>query len=166
MTASGAIGEAFYKDPERRALYLRVLEETGEKTLARHEAGVSVKVISWLRGKDPEFHDAEHEALRMYRAKHIASEIHRRAVVGTVREIYYNGVVVGHERVYSDALLKFHAQRHIAEYRDRLRVDQNTTTKHVVSLEQIEASLSPESRADLRRILEREAARAEESSPE
>lgn len=130
--------------PERRATYLSVLQATGEKVLARAEVGVHGWTVSKLRESDPKFREAEEEAMRLYRAG-IAEEIHRRAIDGVKEPIYWQGKVVGWIVRYSDTLLKFHAKRHIPEYRDSLKIDQKTAVSGSVDLRDLR-DLPPEER--------------------
>lgn len=138
---------------KRRERYLAVLEETGIKVVARREVGVSDTTVRNHRQRTEGFREAEEEALRMYRAG-IEREIHRRGIDGVDEPIYWQGAVVGWVKRYSDRLLELHAKRHIPEYRTQVKVDQ-TNVNAELPLKDL-ARLSPESRRELRSILERE----------
>lgn len=159
---AGVNGTAF--TAPRKERYCEVLLETGEHVLARKEVGVSRATVNNHRRKYPEFAEREEEALRLYRAS-LSKEIHRRGVEGVVKDIYWQGQVVGQEIVYSDRLLLEHARRHMPEYRERLSVDQKTEHSGFVGLGALQ-ELSPESQDDLRRILQREAKRNAEEQPD
>ena len=62
--------------------------------------------------------------------------------------------VVGWVRKYSDRLLIEQAKKHDKRYNHTQRIEQQLTVENKPSLEL--EKLSPESRADLRKILERE----------
>jgi len=108
---------------KRQQLYLDAIEEHGEPALARQEVGFTYETIRQHRLKNPEFAEAEEEALRIYRAK-LAKEVHRRGVEGVQEPIYWNGMVVGWITKYSDRLLELHIKRHNPEYRDKFTVKQ------------------------------------------
>ena len=151
--ASGCNGTEFLGNPERVTLYLNVLEETGEHVIARREVGVSHATVNAARKKDKDFFEAEAEALRVYRAK-LAMEINRRGFKGWDEPVYYLGKEVGYVRKYSDRLAELHIKRHCPEYRDRVQVDQ-TNVNADLPMKDL-SKLSKESRADLRKILQRE----------
>lgn len=146
--------------PWKSKIYLDVLRETGEAALARQEAGCCYNTVINARRRTKGFRDAEEEALRAYRAT-IGREIHRRGVEGVDKPIYHLGQVVGWVKDYSDRLLIEHARRHIKEYREKISIDQKTQGSLTVDLADLK-QLSPESRDDLERILERERDRGEE----
>lgn len=153
-TSGGIFTEA------KRKTYLDVLRETGEAALARDEVGVCHTTVANARRKVADFRPLEEESLRQYRAK-IGAEIHRRGITGVKEPVYHLGKVVGWILKYSDRLLIEHARRHVEEYREKIKVDQTTTGTLAVGLADLKA-LSPESREDLRRILEREGGGEEE----
>lgn len=78
-------------------------------------------IANW-RKDDPEFDAEVARALKDY-CERIEREIHRRAIVGTQKPIFYQGVQCGSVREYSDRMLELLAKRHIPEYRDRHQVD-------------------------------------------
>jgi len=151
--------------PERKNRYLKVLEETGERALARADIGISSTTVFEHRSKDPAFRDAEDETLRKHAAVY-STEMKRRAVEGYQEPVYGSKgagmgmAVVGWVTRYSDRLLLELARRYEPEYTPRTKIESvSTVTQDSLGLQ----DLSPESRADLRRILEREAARKAES---
>lgn len=160
MSYSGKSPRPF--DAEAQERYCAILRETGEEIIGRVEVGVSRSTLQHLRKTNEEFAELERDALRVYRAK-LAQEIYRRGFSGVQEAIYYKGTVVGHKVVYSDALLLEHVRRHDKRYAARSRVD----SKSEVSVRQVDLSpelarLSPEDRATIRAILERNLAKAQD----
>ncbi|MCY2961816.1 MAG: hypothetical protein NTY35_16790 [Planctomycetota bacterium] len=113
-----------------------------------------------LRDREAEFAAQVEEAMEHARAE-VEMELHRRSVEGIDEPVYgTNGVQIGSRKRYSDKLLALRAQSMMPErYASRTvaQIEQTTTIKTRPSLGLDE--LSPESRADLRRILERELGR-------
>jgi hypothetical protein len=147
---SGTVSSRF--TPKRRQHYLDVLQETGEPALARQEVGFTYETIRQHRLKNPDFEEAEEEALRIYRAK-LAQEVHRRGVEGVQEPIYWNGMVVGWVTKYSDRLLELHIKRHNPEYRDKFTVKQEHSG--AVGLLTDLSGLPKEIRDDLEVVLEK-----------
>lgn len=147
--------------PERKKRYLAVLEKTGERVLARADVGVGKTTVYEHRANDEAFRDAEDEALRMHAAVY-STEMKRRAVEGYQEPVYGSkgpreGMsVIGWITKYSDRLLLELARRYEPEYTPKTKIE---STSHVTQDSLGLEDLSPESREDLRRILEREAAR-------
>lgn len=161
-TSPGVLGTRF--DAKRKAVYLRELERTGEAAEARRIAGgVSSQTVSRHRKSDADFAAAEVESMERYAAG-LGMEIHRRGYVGVEEPVFYKGEKVATVTRYSDALALAHARRHIPEYRDKVTVDQTTRLEGspLAALAGDLASLQPESRDLLRKILEVEAAKAQE----
>lgn len=72
----------------------------------------------------PSFNQEVEDALDEYRAT-IQMEIHRRAVEGVNKGIYYNGNRVDTEKVYSDNLLAKIADTHLNEYKEAKQKESN-----------------------------------------
>ena len=154
----------------RKNHFIRILKETGEPALAAADVGVALRTAQRHRGSDELFRDAWDEALRQHAAIY-AMEMKRRGVDGWDEPVFGSqgagaGVgIVGWVKKYSDRLLIEQARKHDPEgYTPRSKVEATTTVETKgLSLDQ----LSPESRADLRRIIERELeAQAEQEDPE
>lgn len=142
------MGKTF--DTAAKSQFIENLMETGEPKLAAQACGFSMATCQRHAQKDEEFAQAGFEALQAYRAS-ISAEIHRRAVKGVEEPVFQGGELVGHKRKYSDALLLAHAKRHMPnEYGDKKTITHN----HTQSLDA--ASLTPESRELLRKLLELE----------
>lgn len=145
----------------RKNRYLEIIREVGEEPLARAEVGVSYHTVNDHKKKDPIFKDAIDEAFRQH-ASIYSKEMIRRGVVGVDEPVFGSGgkdagtIIVGTIRRYSDKLLMEQAKRFQKEYTPRQVVESTIKAAGPPSLG-LEA-LSPESRADLRRILEREEA--------
>ena len=154
-----------YFDSERKRRYVEILAETGEPAAARREVGVSISTIDNHRKSDLGFKEAEEEAMSFYRAS-LGKEIHRRGFVGVEEPVFFMGQECGRIRKYSDSLAALHAKRHVPEYRDRSTVDQNVNDSRSAPPVDF-ATLTPESRELLRRIVEIEAkAKAKEVANE
>lgn len=116
------------------------------------------------RRKDPEgFGAAVEDALEAYRDK-IRAEAHRRGVVGVPVDVRDpNGVVIGSKLVASDRVLLELMRGRLSEHQPVKRVEaivQQTVKQDPSNSLGLELEkLLPESREDLRRVLERELAR-------
>jgi len=159
------MGTAF--TAKRKNEYLRVLKESGERTLARAAVGVSERTVTKHRCEDSIFRDAEDEARRQHAAIY-SQEMIRRGVTGIQKPVYGSlggqgaGVgVVGWVTEYSDRLLMEQARRHEAEYTPKTKVETVNISSTAIGL----GDLSPESQEDLRRILERELAKPPKDDP-
>ena len=138
-------------DQSAKAIVIEELTKHGEPALAAKVVGFSLKTIQQHGRRDEEFAQAIYEALQHYRAT-IAREIHRRAIDGWDEPVYQGGHLVGTKRKFSDALLALHAKRHMPEeYGDKKTVTHNNQGSIDV------ASMTPEARALLRKLLEIEA---------
>lgn len=152
--------------PKRKNNFLRVIRETGEVALAAADTGIAIRTAEEHRRNDPVFRDAWDEAKRQHAAIY-ANEMRRRGVEGWDEPVFGSqgkdtGIgIVGWVRKYSDRLLIEQARKHDPGYTPKQKVESTVTVEgQGLSLDQ----LSPESRADLRRILEREL--ADDGEPE
>lgn len=144
----------------RKNHYCRVVRESGEEALARAEVGISYNMVQQHKVKDLAFRDAIDEAFRQH-ASLYAKEMKRRGLDGYAEPVFgsqgpgQGSGVVGFIQRYSDRLLIKQAERFNKEYTPAQKIEQTTTHKSSPALRLDQ--LSAESRADLRRILEREA---------
>lgn len=106
-------------DAQRALAQQRFLDSfraIGNISKAAIAAGVSRKTVyNWLKNSDDfrsRFEDAEEDVRDAVR-----EEIHRRAIEGVDEPVYQRGMLVGHVRKYSDALLIKMAQARLPEYR-------------------------------------------------
>ena len=106
-------------DAQRTKAQQRFLESfrvIGTISKAAVAAGVSrTTVYNWIRNDSvfqESFEDAEEDVRDAIR-----EEIHRRAIAGVDEPVYQRGMLVGHVRKYSDALLIKMAQARLPEYR-------------------------------------------------
>ena len=90
--------------PDWKAKFLKELARGGLVLAACDVAGVSKSTVYELRKSDAEFAAAWDDALERS-ADVLEAEARRRAVEGVVKPIYWNGELIGTERVYSDQLL-------------------------------------------------------------
>lgn len=100
---------ALARDPgfskKRKAMFLRVLGETGRVRYAATMAGwADVGIVYYHRKHDPEFKAAWAEAMERA-GDAFEEEAARRGRDGVLKDVYYKGEVCGQERVYSDGLL-------------------------------------------------------------
>jgi len=109
---------------EKKDVWLKWYARCGRCGESSKAAGTTNSTVNQHRKLDPDF-DAECvEAYSLYRES-LEREIERRAVEGTLDPIFQRGVLVGHRRMFSDALILAHARRHIPEYREKHSVDVN-----------------------------------------
>ena len=106
-------------DAQRALAQQRFLDSfraIGNISKAAIAAGVSRKTVyNWLKNSD-DFRNRFEEAEEDVRDA-IREEIHRRAIEGVDEPVYQRGLLVGHVRKYSDALLIKMAQARLPEYR-------------------------------------------------
>lgn len=108
----------FVFDDEAKYAFLEHLAENGRiPSAARHIGTLSTVAKAEIKA-DSEFAEAVEEALLLYNDK-IIGEIHRRAIEGVEKGIYYKGDRIDTELVYSDNLLIAHAKANIEKYRDK-----------------------------------------------
>lgn len=103
-------------------------------------AGIEPTVIRRMIKKDTELAERQEEALEEYR-EHIDMEIHRRAIDGVKKTVWFKGNAVGTDIVTSDRLLEFMARANNPnKYRDQLQIDANVKAGVLV----VNATLDPD----------------------
>lgn len=132
-------------DERAKARYLELFSRSGQQSSCAYQVGVTTATIQAHTRKDPEFKAACGEALNRYRER-IDGEIRRRGLEGVEEPVFFQGIVVGWLRKYSDQLLLAHAKRHVPEYRDRVQADVNVTGGVLVVGGQAESAQSWEDR--------------------
>ena len=146
--------------PARKEAFLCALARHGVAARAAREASPGSKTGALQtfkdeRQRDADFDDAWNEAIESAHAD-LLHELIRRAKDGTDETVYGpSGQPIGNRKKYSDRLLLEAVRARFPEFTPRQQVEQNTTVTKKPDLSCLE-KLSPESRADLRRILERE----------
>lgn len=125
-----------YSDDEIAKLKARVLDELEQAHSigkACKAVGLPVRTMHNWRDYDPEFNKAFEEAVERGNDV-IRDEIRRRAVDGWMRDVYFQGQVVGEERLYSDRLMELLARSRLSEFRDSreltLKGDPTAPLKH------------------------------------
>ena len=88
----------------KQALFLTRLAETGRPTQSAIETGWDRVQAYRVRRDDPGFAELWEAALDTFADK-LEAEAERRAVAGTDKGVWHQGVQVGTERQYSDSLL-------------------------------------------------------------
>ncbi len=91
-------------DAPRKQAFLGALALVGVTTSACTHSGVPRATVYGWRAADAEFADAWDQALEDAWDR-LEAEAHRRAVVGTLKPVFYKGEEVGVIREYSDQLL-------------------------------------------------------------
>lgn len=89
---------------QRREVFLAELAKTGLATTASRIAGLDRSELYKHRDRDPEFAQRWTEALDLY-VDELEAEARRRAVAGTDKGVWHQGIQVGSEKQYSDSLL-------------------------------------------------------------
>lgn len=113
-------------DERAKARYLELLSRSGQQSSSAYQVGVTAKTVQAHARQNPEFKAACGDALDRYRER-IDGEVRRRGLEGVEEPVFFQGIVVGWLRKYSDQLLLAHAKRHVPEYRDRVQADLNVT---------------------------------------
>lgn len=127
--------------------FLEALRTTGLVYRSAEIAHINRRTATLERHRDPEFSEAWTEALEQH-IEMLEEEADRRAVKGTDKPVYQQGIQVGSIREYSDTLLIFRLKALNPEkYRDRVSVDVNYRqqfqvfiAQHNLTKEQIEAN--------------------------
>jgi len=102
--------------------FIQNYQVTGRVTKAAKAAGMSLAAIYLLKKTHPTLVEDMEMALEKYRDT-LENEARRRGVEGTVKEIYYQGEVVGEERVYSDRMLELLLKKERPhEFRERKEI--------------------------------------------
>lgn len=157
---------------EQRAIFVATIAITGQPQKAADAAGVSITAAKDLYASDAEFANDVDSAKRRFNER-LETEIYRRGVEGWEEPVFGlcdgDTQQVGTVRKYSDRMLELIAKRHMPAYRSDAKALANPNQHHpsdalglggpVGAAGQLSldlASLSPESRAQLRAILERE----------
>ena len=124
----GHMGTPSKFDEARRAVFLEVLEHTGEVTAAAARAGVSRSCAYNTAKTDPEFADACEAALGRLDEERL--KVFRRLAIDGVTKTTYDkdGNVVAVTKVFSERLLLAWIKRHKpVEWGDKVQIDQTVT---------------------------------------
>lgn len=89
----------------RKKTFLAAVAAGNTITGAAKLVGVSTQTVTNERRRDEVF-DRQVDEAREGFAEHLESEAYKRAVTGVEKVVYFKGVPVGKERVYSDRLLE------------------------------------------------------------
>ncbi len=147
-------------DATRKQKFLDALAEHGivgeaARAASLHSHRGCLATFYREREADPEFAKAWDEALDLARAS-IEYELHRRAVEGVEKPVFYLGKEIGSVTEYSDSLLLARIRKLDPEYRPQQRIEHAGTVKiKPLGLDE----LSAEQRKLLRGILELQAAK-------
>ena len=105
----------------KQSRFLARLAETGQVTRSCIEVGWDRVQAYRVKNRDPKFAELWEAALEAY-ADTLEAEAHRRAVTGTEKGIWHQGVQVGAEKQYSDSLLSQMLKAKRREYRDKVEL--------------------------------------------
>lgn len=115
-----------------REKFLKSLSRYGNVSKAARAARVGRPALYDWRGDDEAF-AAEWDAALEEAADVLEAEAFRRAVTGTNKGVYHQGVLVATEKQYSDALLTLLLKATRPEkYRERSQVDHSGKVEHAV----------------------------------
>ena len=156
--------------PVRKNAFLDVIREKGSTSIACRVVRVRPNTVSDHRKKDHAFRDAMDEAFRQHAAR-LVEEAYRRGVEGVQRPVYgtqgpgQGSGVVGWMTEYSDRLLLELLRKYDPDFRPAAaKVEANNTAVAAAPEGGLGVDkLLPESRADLKRILERELGRRKDN---
>lgn len=133
--------------------FLDAISSTGNIARAAKAAGLGRRNHYRWNEEDPTYPQRFQDSLADYCDK-LAAEADRRAVEGTDRPVFYNGVQCGAIRDYSDSLLALRLKKFDKSHRERfestVRVEQSFDS---ASLQKIVAT--PEGRELVRELAER-----------
>lgn len=130
-----------------KSVFIEALKETGIVGRAAEKASVGRSTVYLERECDEEFAEQWEEALECH-VETLEAEADRRAVQGTGKPVFFQGLECGTIQEYSDTLLIFRLKALAPEkYRERMSVDINYkqqfelfVAKHKLTKEQIEAN--------------------------
>lgn len=129
---AGQIEEDYVKvlHPTYRAKFLDGLAKYGTLSAAckymkmHYDLPIRGDILRRMLTLIPSFKQEVDDAIEEYHAT-IQMEIHRRAVEGVDKGVYYNGEQIATEKVYSDALLAKMVDTHIPEYKEAKQKESN-----------------------------------------
>ncbi len=99
--------------PERQALFLETLADTGCVSDAAARVGLSVESAYRLRRRrDAASFAAAWEGALAHGTRRLVDLAFERAIAGVAVPVFYKGEVVGERRTYSDKLLMFALRHH------------------------------------------------------
>jgi hypothetical protein len=88
----------------RKTNYLKILEETGDRSLACKLMGLDPQALRAALGRDRIFYSKVLQMEAKYQAE-LEKEARRRAIDGVEEGVYFKGKQIATEKKYSDALL-------------------------------------------------------------
>lgn len=106
-----------------REVFLRALRASPNVSAAAIAAQRNRQYVYTVRKEEPDFKAAWKDAIAQS-VDMLEGEMYRRAVEGTLKPVYQNGMLVGSIREYSDTLAIFLAKAHRPKkYRDNYRIE-------------------------------------------
>jgi hypothetical protein len=88
----------------KNTLFKTLIKCAGAISTTLRLCNISRRDFYMVLKKDPKF-KAEYEGVRDYAINIVESEVIRRSVDGIFKPVFYNGILVGYTREYSDYLL-------------------------------------------------------------
>ena len=122
---------------------------------------MSGRTVDLLRNSDPEFAEAEYEALEFFAHSYLGSVTHDYAVNGFPHHVLGKDGEMHEVRKFHPDLFKMYVKKHLPEYREDPPEQERTTEVPMLVRSDID-DMSPEDRASLEDILSRVQRRSEE----
>lgn len=104
--------------PELQDEFIAELERCGNITAAAKVCGIDRKTVYNAADADKVFAERKTEALAVYADK-VRAKVGELATEGVLKPIWYQGRIVGYERVISERMLELEAKRVDPTYRDK-----------------------------------------------
>lgn len=104
--------------------YVRLLAETGALNKCALAINLTLSTVRTHRKQDKDFGKACEDALDVFRDK-IDLAVYHRGVEGWMEAVWFQGLIVGYVRKYSDSMLAMFAKRHNPAYREKFEIDAN-----------------------------------------
>lgn len=112
---------------DRKAAYCEALADLGRRSHAAVAIGVSMATISHHSTPGHQYFDPDFaagcELARVRYGDKLLKEVERRALTGTLKDIYQSGKLVGQVREYSDRLLLSLTRMHVPGMREKIEVE-------------------------------------------
>lgn len=121
---------------EKREEFMAELTQHGNVTKAARAVGITRVYAYQVKAEDTAFAEAWDNAVQEW-ADMLEGEADRRAFEGTTKGVYYQGILVGEERLYSDTLLMFRLKALRPDlYKDRQATELTGKDGGAVQIEQ------------------------------
>lgn len=120
---------------EKRSRFLNVLSKVGSLKKAAAQVKLTPRALRLAREEYPDFKRNWQMALDIYHEFEAEETIRHRALDGTLKAVYYQGVKVGYERVYDSGLTQFWYKANMRDkYGDKSEVSITGNINHGVAM--------------------------------